>query len=1407
MSRTIRLIGARGGQGTTTVAAALALLAAGHHDTALVSSDPAATAALLGVPLLLADERAEVTATLSFTAAPDEHHRAEVTIIDDGAGHRRATSGSLTAADGERYAVLRGPCYVALASLLTAPDGPPDGVILVIEQGRALTAKDVTGVLDVPVVATVKASPAVARTIDAGLLVSRLHRLAEFADLRRLALSAPPHIDPRQRQRQSLKRSQTCRYRKAITALRVPRAVKACRVPARGLHIGGRGAARERRDAVLNIGKLAPGAADYYLGEVATSAEDYYTGKGESEGRWVGSLAPSLGLEGPVASADFRAVLDGRHPRTDEQLARSRASRERNHPGNPNQASLFDEDVLDVARTASRLHISVGRVRQLLWAGQRADAPLGGRYLRGWKEARQDQCRQRWQVPRQEIERFEAIDGTRKARPGYDLTLRPPKSVSVLWALAPPKQRLAIRDAHREAVDTVVEYVESHALHARKGSKDRGRIETDGLVAAAFDHRTSRAGDPLLHTHVVTANLTRTAEGKWQAIDGRDLYDHARPAGFLYQAHLRHTLSARLGISWREVHKGWAEVDGVPEAVVRAFSKRRDEIEEVVAESGYTSARAHQSATLSTRRAKEYAVDASTLDARWREEAQFLGFGPDELAACLGHEGLAKKPDREALFSRLAGPLGLTKHSSTFTRRCVVEAVSQHAGVGACAECIEALVDEFLASGLAQPLTPAPEASAEAVWRRDGSRARNPDAVRWSTPELLELEQRIVDWADSGFGAQVPAPNQGAVDAVLDRRPELSQEQAAMVRSLADPGSPAIHPVTGRPGSGKTYAAAAYVEALVASDVPVVGCALSATAAGELEAATALGRLTGRPASTMARLFVELARQPLPPAAVVIVDEASMVGTRDLARLTAHVQQAGGALKLIGDPDQHGAVDTGGLFRTLAERQGDRLVALVDNNRQVDAGDRVAIDRYREGLVESALGRYDAADRVVRSATAAASYDAMVADWWASASAGGEDPMMAGPNAVRAALNRRARARMKAEGVLNGPSVWSGDRELCVGDWVVARRNDRRLRSEHGAFVKNGSAGKVVDVDEERRSLTVDFQAEGCITLPERYLAAGWVDHGYARTTYGVQGATLERGLYHAGDRSSFEEGYVALTRARQETRVYLVDGTLGTDEDDGHRGHAPEPTGLDTVARAMERRRAETPAIEVDSDAAAAAARYGHLDLAQLRIERGKLEAVLAAGPVDVSWSLREAQVRQDELQARLRASTAAMPPRDRADERLEVIDRQLSLLGRRLDTLRAKDEARRSFLESHTEELAALRLVRQAELGRVMRVRIGATSKPDPAALAILGPRPLPSADRQAWSNALELAAVHRERWGRTDIRGDELDRRGLEELLGGPPVNALARTSYELAAQAVRNAFESENELRAADLEVTG
>jgi hypothetical protein len=319
---------------------------------------------------------------------------------------------------------------------------------------------------------------------------------------------------------------------------------------------------------VLNIGKLSPGAADYYVGEVATSAEDYYTGRGETAGRWVGSLAQGIGLEGAVEPEHFRAVLDGRHPFTGERLAPARAEHDQTdrRPG-PDQGTLFEDGTVDVARTASRLRVTVGRVRQLLWAGEQSPRPTT--HLIG-RHALRNRGRPQWRIETAEVERFEAAHLSKKARPGYDLTLRPPKSVSVLWALAPDNVRAEIRQAHADAVDAVVAYVETHALYARRRNRTTHsleRVATDGVIAAAFDHRTSRAGDPLLHSHVVTANLTRTVEGRWQAIDGRPLFDHARPAGVLYQAHLRHLLTTRLGIAWGQVRKGWAEVDGVPREV------------------------------------------------------------------------------------------------------------------------------------------------------------------------------------------------------------------------------------------------------------------------------------------------------------------------------------------------------------------------------------------------------------------------------------------------------------------------------------------------------------------------------------------------------------------------------------------------------------------------------------------------------------------------------------------------------------------------------------------------------------------------------------------------------------------------------------------------------------------------
>ncbi|MCA1832899.1 MAG: relaxase domain-containing protein [Actinobacteria bacterium] len=1087
---------------------------------------------------------------------------------------------------------------------------------------------------------------------------------------------------------------------------------------------------------MLNIGRLSAGAAEYYLGEVATSPESYYLGHGEAAGRWVGSLAEHLGLRGQVGQAEFKVLLDGCHPKTGEQLLSSRGSagrsrRQRSAP-DPHQDSLLHGDLLDVPRVAARLHLTTRRVRQLLSAGERP--PRTGKRCRPFlvgEHAREAGSVRpgSWVVRRSEVERFEAARRVTKARPGYDLTLRPPKSVSILWALGTEDQRRAIRRAHRDAVDAVVDYYEAHALYARRGSRDRGRIETEGLVAAAFDHRTSRAGDPLLHTHVVVANMTLTAEGRWQAVEGRALYEHARSGGFLYQSHLRHALTAGLGLRWTEVSKGSAEVEGVPRPVIRAFSKRRDEIEDLVAESGWTSPRAHQAAALASRAPKDHLADAATLEDGWRAEAAALGFGPEETVACFGPARIVEEPDVEALFDALGGSQGLTAQASTFTRREVIEALAGGLSAAADARRVEELADRFLASGRVQPLAGAPGRDSDYLWRTGGGRDRSPDLARFSTPGLLEVEARLLAWGREGFGSPVPVASPGAVDEALRLRPELSGEQRAMVHGVCT-SDHSIQAVAGRPGAGKTHAAAACVEAFAASGVPVVGCALSATAAAQLESTTRLGPLTGRPATTIARLLLDMeGDHPLPPGAVLFVDEASMVGTRDLARLAEHAARVGGAVKLIGDPDQHGPVETGGIFRVLASEAGDDLVSLVENHRQADPEDRRAIEEYRQELVESALARYDAAGKVFRSADSTASYDAMVGDWLDGWRAGLADPMIAGPNRVRRALNARARLRLKAEGHLTGSAVVVEGREFCVGDWVVTRHNARYLRNpETDGFVKNGSIGTVAAIDPQARTLTVDFASEGRITLPAAYLDGGWVEHGYARTTYGVQGATLTRALYHPGDASSFEEGYVALTRGGAETRIYIVDGALVSDEELGHRAHEPEEQGLDTVCQALEQRRSRMLAHEADPSAAAVRDRYEGWNLRDLRAERERLQSVLDQAPASVDEALRSAVRRRDALLTQRQVWTRRLERHDRrpgrrrterhgeepaARRELDRIERALVGVDARLGTLRARYAARNAYLRDHADDAERLVLVRRAEAARELKVRVEAAAR----------------------------------------------------------------------------------------------
>jgi conjugative relaxase-like TrwC/TraI family protein len=157
----------------------------------------------------------------------------------------------------------------------------------------------------------------------------------------------------------------------------------------------------------------------------------------------------------------------------------------------------------------------------------------------------------------------------RNAVPAFDVVLRPTKSVSVLYALGDRKVGGAVLAAHLAGLAEAVTYLDEH-VGARRGHGGAEHVAGRGLLAVGFDHRTSRAGDPLLHTHLVVANRVQGPDGHWTALDGRDLYRHRRAADAVYRAVYQRALTRSLGVEWTAADQhGNRELRGIHAELLR----------------------------------------------------------------------------------------------------------------------------------------------------------------------------------------------------------------------------------------------------------------------------------------------------------------------------------------------------------------------------------------------------------------------------------------------------------------------------------------------------------------------------------------------------------------------------------------------------------------------------------------------------------------------------------------------------------------------------------------------------------------------------------------------------------------------------------------------------------------------
>ncbi len=568
---------------------------------------------------------------------------------------------------------------------------------------------------------------------------------------------------------------------------------------------------------------------------------------------------------------------------------------------------------------------------------------------------------------------------------GFDLTLSPSKSVSLLWALGSEHDAAEVEAALYAARDQVEIYLEQTACAVRRGHAGERTEPGTGFLGAVFRHRTSRLGDPGIHLHWVVFNVAEGPDGRRTALDARLLYDQRYTAEAIFQAALRRELTVRLGVVFDEIDRhGVAEIAGISPAMRRAFSRRRAEIVEEMDRLGAHGGRAARIATLTSRKPKPKGVSETELRAEWRSRALDARFDLSHVVR------VPRTPTLRAGDEDVA--VAVTSEHASYDRGDVIRAVARAARQGATVTDILDRADAYLAGDLAIPL----------------------GENRWTTPEILELEARVVALAEQQAASRLTADPQAVTAAIADR-PSLSAEQRRMVEALCGSGR-RIDVVVGHAGTGKTFALDAVRDAFESSGHRVIGAAPAARAARELQAGS------GIPATTAHALHQALATGTirLRPGDVLVVDEAGMLGTRLLASLATETTRADAKLIQVGDPKQLPAVEAGGLFTALANR-GPR-VELVDNRRQHDPEERLAVTALRHGHTRFAVRHLDRGGKVTVAANSDTLRDQMVTDWLTHRDAGSDVVMGAVRRADAADLNRRAHHHLEASGQL-GPLV------------------------------------------------------------------------------------------------------------------------------------------------------------------------------------------------------------------------------------------------------------------------------------------------------------------------------------------------------------------------------------------------
>ena len=398
------------------------------------------------------------------------------------------------------------------------------------------------------------------------------------------------------------------------------------------------------------------------------------------------------------------------------------------------------------------------------------------------------------------------------------------------------------------------------------------------------------------------------------------------------------------------------------------------------------------------------------------------------------------------------------------------------------------------------------------------------DGDRFTSRDMLDIERTMIERAERMASSGL---HRLALEADYEG---LADEQKAALEQIT--GDSALSSVIGYAGAGKSFLLSRAAEAWEREGYKVEGAALSAIAAHDL------GEGAGITANTLHSLLARLERgNTLDTRTVLIVDEAGLIGSRQMADLLRHADEAGAKVVLTGDPQQLQAIDAGGAFRAIAERTGASELQTV--RRQREAWQAEATKHLAGGQAARAIATYAANGDIHQHEDREAAAVATVAAWAAQGKAQPEASqiMLAPTRKDVAALNEAAREIARQDGQLAEDReiiTATGAQEFATGDRLLFTKNDKALG------VKNGSLATVENIEGEGREARLTVRLDGAAEAIE-FAAAdyGSFTHGYALTIHKAQGVTVDQAHIMAGRFMDNHAAYVAMSRHRDSMTMH----------------------------------------------------------------------------------------------------------------------------------------------------------------------------------------------------------------------------------------------------------------------------